>query len=116
MKFPTSKVDDCAVVCLFLDSDTNNLSSSAVNVKVKEQPAPMEPALMVCDKGEDPGSTGLVRSGTVRTDKGLLPESDKEKDEAKEEDVLIEDWSALEGVTRVNTLLNLPRYTPRKEG
>ncbi|KAL5579216.1 hypothetical protein UlMin_011658 [Ulmus minor] len=33
LKFPTSKVDDCAIVCLFLDSAPNEISISTANQK-----------------------------------------------------------------------------------
>ncbi|XAR65782.1 Phosphoprotein phosphatase [Bertholletia excelsa] len=35
-KYPTSKVDDCAVVCLFLDSCSDNLSTAS-NIKLMEK-------------------------------------------------------------------------------
>lgn len=60
-KYPNSKVDDCAVVCLFLNKVDDCEESSE-----KEE----------IDGGEDETET---------------------------------DWSALEGVSRANTLLNLPR-------
>lgn len=115
MKYPTSKVDDCAVVCLFLDSDTNNLSSAS-NDKDKEQPTQAEEAHVKTEKEDADGPNGLSRAGTVRTDNGIPVDTSKEEDNAKDEDMWIEDWSALEGVTRVNTLLNLPRFTPGKKG
>ncbi|KAF5741560.1 phosphatase 2C family protein [Tripterygium wilfordii] len=103
-KYPTSKVDDCAVVCLFLDSNTNNVSTAS-NVKSQEQPILAD----VVDGGREKGNglsspTGLDRSGT--------------EDFLMQDETLIEsgiEWSALEGVSRVNTLLNLPRFVPGKE-
>ncbi|GFP90057.1 probable protein phosphatase 2c 33 [Phtheirospermum japonicum] len=78
-KYPTSKVDDCAVVCLFLDSNesTTCTTKSEVNIPSPEQN----------DKDDLSGPNGLNRSGTVRTanDDG-------------------------DGVTRVNTLLTMPRF------
>ncbi|XP_078441419.1 putative protein phosphatase 2C 33 [Wolffia australiana] len=62
-KFATSKMDDCAAVCLFLDSVPGG-DAVAVRSSWKDSP-----------DGKDEG----------------------------------EDWSALEGVSRVNTLLTLPR-------
>ena len=61
MRYPSSKMDDCAAVCLFLDSESYSYTASA-----------MESSLNVKDEGVD--------------------------------------WSALEGVSRVNTLLTLPRF------
>lgn len=114
MKYPTSKIDDCAVVCLFLDSNTDN-QSSAFTTEEKEQPVSAERPQAGAEKEDTNGPTTLNRSGTVRTDKGTIQENSKDDEEdAPEDDMLVEDYSALEGVTRVNTLLNLPRFTPGK--
>ncbi|XP_073305300.1 probable protein phosphatase 2C 33 [Primulina huaijiensis] len=105
-KYPTSKVDDCAVVCLFLDSNETVLSTS----KSKENiPSP------------ETSPTGLNRSGTVRTGNEALESGDGEGPEAAAEGDQTgnkgtgREWLALEGVSRVNTLLTLPRYVPGKE-
>lgn len=58
-KLPTSRVDDCAVVCLFLNSDDSNASAtnSEVNIPLPEH-----------DEGPIKDDyPGLERSGTVRT-------------------------------------------------
>lgn len=58
-KYPTSRVDDCAAVCLFLKSDESTASTtySDVNIPSPEQDeGPMEDSY-----------PGLDRSGTVRT-------------------------------------------------
>ncbi|KAJ6877627.1 hypothetical protein NC651_030402 [Populus alba x Populus x berolinensis] len=42
-----------------------------------------------------------------------------EEDSTKQDEMQLEcgiEWSALEGVSRVNTMLNLPRFVPGKEG
>ncbi|KAL9248280.1 hypothetical protein vseg_021622 [Gypsophila vaccaria] len=98
MKYPTSKIDDCAVVCLFLDSSTNNLTSAS-NSQDKECRTPKQQARNKSEKEDD---TSEFKDDT--------------KEDAKEDDMLLEDYSALEGVTRVNTLLNLPRFTSGKKG
>ncbi|KAB2621276.1 protein phosphatase 2C 33 [Pyrus ussuriensis x Pyrus communis] len=121
-KYPTSKVDDCAVVCLFLDLDSNTVSTAANNwLKEKEQPT----AVGEVNAEEDLSETAsLVQSGTVRTAEEILADEEEDEEEkggSKEnaaEDMNSEpgvEWSALEGVSRVNTLLNLPRFTPTKE-
>lgn len=56
--------------------------------------------------------TSLNWSGTVRTDKE--EDSSKFKQEEVNSELGLE-WSALEGVSRVDTLLNLPRFVPGKE-
>lgn len=99
-KYPTSKVDDCAVVCLFLDSN----ESAASTTKFKENiPSPEEDGV--------PGVTGLNRSGTVRSGEGNEEVSDGEQMYTE----VGQEWSALEGVSRVNTLLTLPRFVPGEE-
>ncbi|XVF30278.1 hypothetical protein REPUB_Repub16aG0042900 [Reevesia pubescens] len=115
-KYPTSKVDDCAVVCLFLDSNLKNLSTAS-NSKTKVQPTSMD----VVDNDSEKDNnldvlTTLNRSGTVRTGKEVVPggNEDTSKQEEMNSELGIE-WSALEGVSRVNTLLTLPRFVPGKE-
>ena len=115
-KFPTSKVDDCAVVCLFLDSNSNNLSSAS-NANTEVQPTSMDKVDNDSEKDNNLNVlTSLDRSGTVRTGKEVLLGGNE--DSSKQEEMNSElgiDWSALEGVSRVNTLLNLPRFVPGKE-
>lgn len=117
-KYPTSKVDDCAVVCLFLDSNNVSTASNA-NTNTKEKPAPEDQADIAGQKEDDlDGPTGLVRSGTVRTGKEVHSDGNAEEDNSKQDEMHAEygiEWSALEGVSRVNTLLNLPRFVPGKE-
>lgn len=109
-KYPTSKVDDCAVVCLYLDSD--NIISSAA----KQQLASTDAVNSGTEKEVSGGPTGLNHSQTVRNGKEILPE-DTSKEDASDE-IYSEsgvEWSALEGVSRVNTLLTLPRFVPGKD-
>jgi hypothetical protein len=113
-KYPTSKIDDCAVVCLFLDT---NSSYTASNATLKEQLTSAEQVETCSEKEDLSGPTTLDRSGTVRTGNENLQEGSNGSGLGEEEmhtDVG-KDWSALEGVSRVNTLLNLPRFVPGKE-
>nr|GMC70770.1 probable protein phosphatase 2C 33 [Ipomoea batatas]GMC77196.1 probable protein phosphatase 2C 33 [Ipomoea batatas] len=94
-KYPTSKVDDCAVVCLFLDSHSNNISSAS-NDKVK-------------------GHSSTVRNGEDvpgQESEEYLEESNEETSEQEEG---WKDWSSLQAVSRADTLLTLPRYEPEHE-
>ena len=102
-KYPTSKVDDCAAVCLYLHSNDTNLISSASSISKLEDD----------DDASEP--SGLGRSSTVRTGKEIaLDESEAEK-LIKEEDIEPgTEYSALECVARVNTPLNIPRFVPGK--
>ncbi|KAK6144968.1 hypothetical protein DH2020_021788 [Rehmannia glutinosa] len=85
-KYPTSKVDDCAVVCLYLDSNesTTYTAKSKVNI-----PSPVQND--ATKKDDLAGPNGLNRSGTVRT--GNEEEASDSPD----------------GVSRVNTMLAMPR-------
>ncbi|KAL6002839.1 hypothetical protein ACLOJK_023061 [Asimina triloba] len=93
-KYPTSKVDDCAVVCLFLDSDSSNL-------KMKE----------ISEKLEDPSNNPVMteQSADIQACHEILPEAAGQK-QVVPTDEPVDEWSALEGVSRVNTLLTLPRF------
>ncbi|KAK4338865.1 hypothetical protein RND71_040327 [Anisodus tanguticus] len=89
-KYPTSKVDDCAVVCLFLDS--NSIVSSTA-----------------CSTEQDDKT---VREGDDISEKEKEEVSDREELLSEEEGSV---WSALDEVSRANTLLTLPRFVPEKE-
>lgn len=112
-KYPTSKVDDCAVVCLFLSSDADKVCSAS-HAKSKEQPSS---GIQVHngEGGDVSAPTSLVRSATCRENN---EDNNNNVEESKEEEIDAEteiEWSALEGVSRVNTLLNLPRFDPDKD-
>lgn len=62
--YPTSKVDDCAVVCLFLNSDEDESTSSSANSTAPEE----DEATNYHDPYE------LNRSGTIRTGSGAIEE------------------------------------------
>ncbi|XP_042037316.1 probable protein phosphatase 2C 33 [Salvia splendens] len=98
-KYPTSKVDDCAVVCFFLDS--NEYTSSTA--KSKENIVP------TAEEEDAPSPTGLIP-----VDENGEAASEANEDEADEEYAARHNWSALEGVSRVNTLITLPRFVPGK--
>ncbi|KAJ6348583.1 hypothetical protein OIU77_006208 [Salix suchowensis] len=78
--------------------------------------------LTVAGRKEDDlsGPTGVDRAGTTRAEKEALLGGDAEEEDASGQDEMQSEygieWSALEGVSRVNTLLNLPRFVPGKEG
>ncbi|CAA0821258.1 Probable protein phosphatase 2C 33 [Striga hermonthica] len=96
-KFPTSKVDDCAAVCLFLGSNESDCFTTNTNENIS--------SLEQIDaaKNDDlPDPSGLNRSETVR--------------EANEEEISVDEpknnecGQDLDGVSRVNTLLTVPRF------
>lgn len=115
-KYPTSKVDDCAVVCLFLDSSNNpNNISTASAAQSKEQVAGWDQMESGVGKEEGLGPSGLERSGTMRNGEGEMHGGGGGGGNKEEEAESGIDWSALEGVSRVNTLLTLPRFVPGKD-
>ncbi|CAK9157632.1 unnamed protein product [Ilex paraguariensis] len=116
-KYPTSKMDDCAVVCLFLDgkmdaeSDYDEQGFSSATLQSNHSGNAVE-----SDDGQN-SEPFLQRNFTVR--------SSEENDPYKRLPVEIEgngetvvaddqDWSGLEGVTRVNSLVQLPRFSEER--
>eukprot|EP01018_Ginkgo_biloba_P025465 Gb_31485 [translate_table: standard] len=152
LKYPTSKVDDCAVICLFLQNcPPSELKSKMVLAQeacTQEAPKRVIPVSTAVSTGElvkktdefitdrETNSPMLERSNTVRTandvndasQNSLRIETSKElkcPGRSQSRRSLAEcistgddeEWSALEGVTRVNSLLNLPRFlTGDKKG
>ncbi|XP_042488482.1 probable protein phosphatase 2C 33 [Macadamia integrifolia] len=115
-KYPTSKIDDCAVVCLFLDSDLDNSSPSIS--KAKSQLTSFNQHESSHEKQQPQSPGGLNRSGTVRAGSEIQPEEEEEEESLNEATRLMgigDEWSALEGVSRVNTLLTLPRFNAGHE-
>jgi len=111
-KYPTSKIDDCAVVCLYLDGKMDHERDSTAsmdNISVDEG--------SVADPNEAPEQEpALTRNFTVRTVAG----SAHEKVLAGATDAVVagaahdQNWSGLDGVTRVNSLVQLPRFSEEK--
>ncbi|KAK9088113.1 hypothetical protein Scep_027195 [Stephania cephalantha] len=119
IRFPTSKSDDCAAVCLFV-----NHSPSTNNAEKADAEA--EPSVPVVVLGKEKTTSldmvGSSQECLLQRVEEITPvaESIEEKHPSKcqssrslaecistpEE----EEWSALEGITRVNSLLNLPRF------
>ena len=111
LKYPTSKMDDCAVVCLFLDgrmdSETSDNEeqcfSSATNAVESDESQGAEPCLQ---------RNVTVRSLSTDQENNsygkVIAEADNaEKEKTREGE---QNWSGLEGVTRVNSLVQLPRF------
>ncbi|KAK8564055.1 hypothetical protein V6N13_005733 [Hibiscus sabdariffa] len=116
LKYPTSKMDDCAVVCLFLDgkmdteSDYEEQGFSSATLQSYHSGNAGE-----SDDGGNRSEPSLQRNFTVRSSEEsgrLCPE----EVEGNEDTVAGEDqnWSGLEGVTRVNSLIQLPRFSEER--
>lgn len=134
LKYPTSKNDDCAVVCLYLEhactTDVAKAQSNMTDTPTEEV------SITVNDKTADIGSISpshsimLEHSGTVRCSEEIVPvaksaeERNPEKSTGQSKRSLAdcistaeeEEWSALEGITRVNSLLSLPRFLSADKG
>lgn len=117
LKYPTSKMDDCAVVCVFLDgkmdseSDYDEQGFSSATLQSNHSGNAIE-----SDDGQK-SEPSLQRNFTVRSSEdsdsyGRLPfEADGNVEAMVAED---QNWSGLEGVTRVNSLVQLPRFSEER--
>ncbi|GJY64020.1 probable protein phosphatase 2C 33 [Tanacetum coccineum] len=103
IRYPTSKVDDCAVVCLFLTPHPNNISTASAT----EFDTSTEKKEPVSSKPSD------AFPGDITDADDDLPDDELAEDPSTNPEDKI-DWSALEGVSRVNTLLTLPRFVPEE--
>ncbi|KAJ8621136.1 hypothetical protein MRB53_029665 [Persea americana] len=140
LKFPTSKSDDCAVVCLFLDPSSSYDQCQEGTLENKPAEAVDDMVSSSLDQGTnmtngDPKGSepdGVMVGGSIECSESsdtitaeIVPISElKDEKEEKLPDrcqstrslaeciatAEEEEWSALEGVTRVNSLLNLPRF------
>ncbi|CAN4117510.1 unnamed protein product [Withania somnifera] len=118
VKYPTSKMDDCAVVCLFLDGkmdlesdneEEEHISSAALQSNHSGNAA-------VSDDGHN-SEPSLQRNTTVRSaeENNVYKEVVAEAEADQETAVTVEQkWSGLEGVTRVNSLVQLPRFSDER--
>ncbi|RRT53351.1 hypothetical protein B296_00047246 [Ensete ventricosum] len=111
LKYPTSRMDDCAVVCLYLDGQTNIVSKSLENCSSSFVYS-YEDSKIESDEAQNHEPT-LDRNFTVR------PTGNTRTSVALDEhgtDCVTEDgsWSGLEGVTRVNSIVQLPRFSDEK--
>ncbi|KAF2283203.1 hypothetical protein GH714_043533 [Hevea brasiliensis] len=117
LKYPTSKMDDCAVVCLFLDgkmdseSDYEEQCFSSATLQSNHSGNAIE-----SDDGQK-SEPCLQRNFTVRSSEEndnygkLGAEVDGSGETVAGED---QSWSGLEGVTRVNSLVQLPRFSEER--
>ncbi|GFP78803.1 probable protein phosphatase 2c 52 [Phtheirospermum japonicum] len=115
-KYPTSKMDDCAVVCLFLDgkmdseSDYEDQGFSSATLQSNHSGNAVE-----SDDGQH-SEPCLQRNFTVRSSEENDQYSRMAVDAKDGENGAAEDqnWSGLEGVTRVNSLVQLPRFSEER--
>ncbi|XVF86305.1 hypothetical protein PTKIN_Ptkin18bG0029200 [Pterospermum kingtungense] len=124
LKYPTSKNDDCAVVCLFLDllpasngdAEENNITripkESGEGVVAIDDNKGDSHTLTLGQSGPFEGSTEIVPEGEPTEEKLSLKLPGQSKRSLADCISVADDeeWSALEGITRVNSLLSLPRF------
>ncbi|KAL5986958.1 hypothetical protein ACLOJK_015293 [Asimina triloba] len=109
LKYPTSKIDDCAVVCLYLDGKMDSESEpEEMSISTAHHSQANE-----SDDGQNLEPC-LQRNFTVRSSEDSDPCGRIPK--AAEVDAVMavtddQNWSGLEGVTRVNSLVQLPRFS-----
>ncbi|KAJ1699839.1 hypothetical protein LUZ63_008351 [Rhynchospora breviuscula] len=128
LKYPTSKVDDCAVVCLFL----NNAPSEKLEKhkqplpekqEEKQQEHVIKPVPQAQNSTLERFDTFSAGCSEIEIEPVIEEEEISHKQPEKSQStrslaecILMSDedeWSALEGVTRVNSLLSLPRFLLR---
>ncbi|KAM3313101.1 hypothetical protein ACQJBY_032671 [Aegilops geniculata] len=91
-KYPTSKTDDCAVICLFLSKDAAAGGLSGLSVASK-------------GIGSSPGMPPRLRTPQHFSKRVIPEDADDECDPN-----ISGDERSLEGFTRLNTLLTLPKF------
>lgn len=96
LKYPTSRTDDCAVVCLFLQSQTSNIST---DVSIHTQVG--EPLTRCTTDDNKQGPSSSTSHDGVDTVPSVSDVNVSSMDGGN--------WSIQQGVSRVDTLLSLPR-------
>lgn len=137
LKYPASKVDDCAVVCLYLDRATDEDMFTEASALMSKESLPTS-LLITPQNQSDVGVECVSMTTPVQEIRKIDLSSGKSQDAGVQEigetlnseeengsdhtdskrhrsldDCLHTDvggWSALDGVTRVNSILNLPRF------
>ncbi|XP_022721135.1 probable protein phosphatase 2C 6 [Durio zibethinus] len=130
LKYPTSKNDDCAVVCLFLEclpasngameeNDVTRISKeSGERMVATDDNKGVSHALSLDQSGTFQGSTEIVPV-TEPTEEKLSSKFPGQSKRSLAECISVaddEEWSALDGITRVNSLLSLPRFLSGDKG
>ncbi|XWS16566.1 hypothetical protein CRYUN_Cryun34aG0099700 [Craigia yunnanensis] len=123
LKYPTSKNDDCAVVCLFLEYlPTRNGAAEENDIRRIPKESGERMAAIDDIKG-DSHTLSLGQSGTFRGSPEIVPETEPTEERLSSKfpgqskrslaeciSVADDEWSALDGITRVNSLLSVPRF------
>lgn len=115
LKYPTSKMDDCAVVCLFLDGKMDAESDYEQGFSSATIQSNHSGNLVESDDGQK-SEPSLQRNFTVRSSEenetyGRVADDVEDATSSAVED---QNWLGLEGVTRVNSLVQLPRFSEER--
>ncbi|GMI78627.1 hypothetical protein like AT1G79630 [Hibiscus trionum] len=124
LKYPTSKNDDCAVVCLFLEYLPPSNGTAEENNITRTPKESGETVAAIDDNKGDSQTLSLGQSDTFHGSKEIVPVTEQADERlpwnlpgqsrrSLAECISVaedEEWSALEGITRVNSLLSLPRF------
>lgn len=117
LKYPTSKNDDCAVVCLFLEDSSAEASMEASETVVHSRKESIESVTITSSKDGEKKEEALPETDEIVPVLEIKEEKTSERIESKKttlaECISVKDdeeWSALEGLTRVNSLLSIPRF------
>ncbi|XP_068669511.1 probable protein phosphatase 2C 1 [Aristolochia californica] len=127
LKYPTSKIDDCAVICMYLDGKMDSESDTEEPLNVFAATDHIYQCQSQAKELEDGNCDELnlepylQRNFTVRS---ASDSSDHHQNRraplvvSAEEDAVLrnedQQWSGLEGVTRVNSLVQLPRFSEER--
>lgn len=115
LKYPTSKMDDCAVVCLFLDGKVDSESENEEQASSATLQTNQMGHTAESDDEQQRSEPSLQRNYTVRSseEKDQIGGLSSSHNEENGEPISAEDdnWLGLEGVTRVNSLVQLPRFS-----
>jgi len=129
LKYPTSKNDDCAAVCLFLQHAPPPPAANLVqtdNTTMQEEEVTNGECSSRTSRNDYYYSASQASSVVEQSDHTLRTssceiepaiESTEKKQQHRERSLAEcistaedEEWSALEGITRVNSLLSVPRF------
>jgi hypothetical protein len=105
LKYPSAKIDDCAVACIYLDDATLPISQ---NSKSKDE------AAVTVDTADNNSqavsdATQLLKEEGANEEVRKMPLQSKLVDSSSSgDDNDREEWLALEGITHANSLIDLP--------
>ncbi|XP_040942982.1 probable protein phosphatase 2C 6 isoform X2 [Gossypium hirsutum] len=124
LKYPTSKNDDCAVVCLFLEYLPASNGTAEENDLTRIPKECREPMVAIDENKGYSHTSSLGQSDAFHGSTEIVPVTELTEEmlssnfpgqskRSLAECISVaddEEWSALEGITRVNSLLSLPRF------